>query len=83
MRMNIIWKGKLCEVIDLGTDEKGNSNGYRLYCEGLSKAREEHLIKHIGVPVLIQSRTNNQFDGALMLDFNSEDLDRVKAYFGS
>ena len=76
--MKLIWKGKLCEIRDLG-----GTDGYRLYCEGLSKAREEHLIKYIGVPVLVQSRTNNQFDGALMLDFNPEDLDRVKEYFGA
>ena len=75
--MKIIWKGELCEVIDLG-----GMDGYRLYCEGISGTREEHLLTHLGVEYLIQSRTNNQFDGALILDFNSEDLERVLNYFG-
>ena len=76
--MQLVWQGDMCEIIDLG-----GTDGYRLYCEGLAQAREEHLLKHLGVEYLIQSRTNNQFDGALMLDFNREDMDKVVSYFGS
>ena len=76
--MKQIWKGDYCEVVDLG-----GVDGYRLYCEGVSKKREEHLLEHLGVPYMIQSRSNSHFDEALILDFNSEDLDKVLAYFGS
>ena len=75
--MQLVWQGDLCEVIDLG-----GVSGYRLYCEGISTSREKHLLEYIGVDYLIQSRTNNQFDGALMLDFNREDMDKVVSYFG-
>lgn len=75
--IKLLWKGDICEILDLG-----GHDGYRLYCEGISKKREEHLLKHLGVEYLIQSRTNSQFDGALMLDFNPEDMKKVLFYFG-
>ena len=75
--MKLIWKGQLCEINDLG-----GTDGYRLYCEGLSKDRENHILEHLGVEYLIQSRANSVYDGALMLDFNKEDVERVLMYFG-
>ena len=80
--MNIIWKGHLCEVINLGFDKYGHTLGYRLYCEGISKDREKHILDNLNVEYLVQSKTNNQYDGALMVDFNPEDLQRVLGYFG-
>ncbi len=75
--MKIIYKGSVCEVIDLG-----GTSGYRLYCESISQAREDHILEHIGVEYLVQSRCNEQYDGALILDFNPEDVSLVKLYFG-
>ena len=77
--MQIVWECKTfkCDVMDLG-----GVDSYRLTCEGLAKNREDHLLDHIGVEYIVQSRTNNQFDGALMLDFNREDMDKVVSYFG-
>ena len=82
MTDNTVWKGHLCEVVDLGLDKFGNSNGFRLYCEGISKDREKHILEHLNVEYLVQSMTNNQYDGSLMLDFNPEDLNKVLSYFG-
>ena len=75
--MKQIWKGDYCEIVDLG-----GVDGLRLFCEGVSKKREEHLLEHLGVEYIIQSRANSHFDEALILDFNPEDLNKVLGYFG-
>ena len=75
--MNLLWKGKICEIIDLGDD-----SSCRLYCEGISKVREDHILGNIGIEYIVQSNTNEQFDGALILDFDKEDVSLVKYYFG-
>ncbi len=75
--MNLIWKGKMCEIINLG-----KSGGCRLYCEGISKIREDHILENIGVDYTVRSQVNEQFDGALILDFGMKDVSIVKFYFG-
>jgi len=75
--MNVVWKSDLCEILDLD-----GGNNMRMYCEGISQSREDHLLDTLGVKYIIQSRTNGQFDGTLILDFDKEDYKSVLSYFG-
>jgi len=74
--MKIIYIGSIYEIIDLET-------GYlRLYCENISQAREDNILNNLDIEYTVQSRCNEQYDGALMLDFDIKDLPLVKSYFG-
>ena len=76
--MEAVWKGDLCEILDLG------DNNMRIYCEGISQMREDHVLDTLSVSIEcdIKSRTNGQFDGALIVDFKNEDYQVVLTYFG-
>lgn len=76
--MKILYKGDMYEIIELAD----KTDGLRLYCENISHAREEHILANLNVEYIVQSRCNEQFDGSLILDFNSEDIDTVRFYFG-
>ena len=75
--MTILSKGAMYEIIQL--DQFGRC---RLYCENISQARETDILTNLGVEYICQSKCNEQFDGALILDFNSDDLVLVQSYFG-
>tara|TARA_B110000285_G_C15137569_1_gene628189 strand:- start:2829 stop:3068 length:240 start_codon:yes stop_codon:yes gene_type:complete len=75
--MTKIFKGAMYEIIDFGDD-----GVLRLYCENISSSREEHILANVNVEYTVQSRCNEQFDGALILDFSPEDCSLVKLYFG-
>jgi hypothetical protein len=75
--VEVVWEGEICEIIDLGGFE-----GYRLYCEGISSVREDHILDNLNVEYSVKSNSNSQMDGALILDFEKEDIDIVKFYFG-
>ena len=70
-----VWENPLCEVLTLPTGD------YRLYCEGISEAREQNIIDNVGMDFKLQSKTGGAYDGALILDFDPMDLDFVKQYF--
>jgi len=74
--MKLEWKGDMCEVLNMGRNEP-----MRLYCEGISKAREDHIIDNLSFGY-IKSRVEGKFDGALIIDFESEYVDDVLFYFG-
>tara|TARA_B110000285_G_scaffold77358_1_gene89087 strand:+ start:1580 stop:1828 length:249 start_codon:yes stop_codon:yes gene_type:complete len=78
MMNRVLHKGTMFEIIDL-TDR---CEDYRLYCENISSARESHILSNLDVEYTVQSRCNEQYDGALILDFKPVDLDTVRLYFG-
>ena len=74
--MNLVWEGDMCEILDMGRGEPS-----RLYCEGISKAREKHIIDNLSFGY-VRSQVDGRFDGALIIDFESEYTDDVLFYFG-
>jgi hypothetical protein len=75
--MNTVWKGDICEIIDIG-----KLDPLRLYCEGISGSREDHIISYMEGFGEVRSKSNNQIDGSLMIDFERENIHRVMNYFG-
>ena len=68
----------MCEVLDM----KQESGTLRLYCENISASREQDIITNLGIKFISHSVCNEQYDGALILDFDANDLKKVKLYFG-
>jgi len=73
--MRLLYRGDLAEILDLG------EGVYRIYCEGISQSREDDILGGLEVDRIIQSKTNGQYDGALIIDFNEKDYYRVLRYF--
>lgn len=66
--MKLVWEGLLGEVLSLP------SGRYRLYCEGLSKNRENHIIALTDDISTVKSRGHGDPQGSLIIDFDERYL---------
>ncbi len=65
--MKILREGALCELLEIdGT--------LRLYCEGITKQRQESIIESTKGLGQIRSRPKGSSGGALIIDFTDTDL---------